>query len=445
MSIAVIPDQARAVTYIAAGGETQLTVPFPFYAVSDIEVRRTVGGTTTVLSQPADYTVQGAGQQAGGTVTLAQPAIAGHRYTIVSAMPFSRTSAYTDGQALQAASLNGDVNRLWIALQQLREQHSRALRVPLTDPVSTLELPPVTQRAGRVLGFDASGQPVPLVPNPGNLVITPFGEQLIGAADAATGRAVMGAADAASLAAVEAALPGLLPRDGSQPMTGPLRLAAGAGGGAVFAGDTDTGIVRPDPDTVQVVTGGSQRLTVTNGVINAHVPLAVPPSSHPTHAVRRDELASLVPATDLRRVVTATHTTNASTTSTTFVSTGASISIQITETPRRLIVFGLIPAPKWEITFPTGSGGGGESAEFRWTSSLGNGPPSRLSGTFVGSGTWGAYGSVVVMHLASVSSPGTYIFTLQMRTTRHGDAGIFEVVETRANLSAIQMLVWELI
>ncbi|MCS6997756.1 MAG: hypothetical protein NZ533_12625, partial [Casimicrobiaceae bacterium] len=110
-----------------------------------------------------------------------------------------------------------------------------------------------------------------------------------------------------------------------------------------------------------------------------------------------------------------------------------------------LIVFGLIPAPKWEITFPTGSGGGGESAEFRWTSSLGNGPPSRLSGTFVGSGTWGAYGSVVVMHLASVSSPGTYIFTLQMRTTRHGEAGIFEVVETRANLSAIQMLVWELI
>lgn len=286
MTIQVIPDQQRVVTYQASGGETQFPVPWPFFAATDVQVLRTVGTTTTTLTQPADYTVQGAGSQAGGQVTLTTAAAAGERYTLVNVQPFSRTSAYQDGQALQAASLNSDANRLWVALQQLRDQLQRAVRAPVTDPPVTAALPPAGVRANRVLGFDSAGQPVAVVPNPGNLVISTFGTDLIAAADAAAARGLLEAPSQANVNALQAAA---VLRDGSQAMTGRLDLAAGAAGGLAFAGDTDTGLVQTADDVVELRTGGDARLTLTNNGIEAHAQLTVPAATAAGHAPRWEQ------------------------------------------------------------------------------------------------------------------------------------------------------------
>lgn len=283
MSIQVIPDGARVVSYQASGGETQWPIPWPFYAAADVQVLRTVGSTTTTLTQPADYTVQGAGNQAGGQVTLAVPAAAGQRYTVVSVQPFGRTSAYQDGQALQAASLNADVNRLWVALQQLRERVDRAVRVPMTDGPLATQLPPAGERANRVLGFDGAGQPVAITPNPGNLAISPFGESLISSANPAAARTLLQAPSQADLSSLQSSA---VLRSGAQAMTGRLLLAQGAAHGFGIDGDPTTGIVSDAAGNLRLRSGGADRLSIVGGTMEAHVPLTVPAATAADHAMR---------------------------------------------------------------------------------------------------------------------------------------------------------------
>lgn len=222
--------------------------------------------------------------------------------------------------------------------------------------------------------------------------------------------------------------------------------------GVAFANDTDTGFGRSVSDTFRIITGNHERFWISNSAAAFSVPVTVGPSSDPNHAVRRSEVPSLVPPSAVRQVVWNYHNVNALTTSTSFVSTGASIGINISNPPSRVIVEAVVPMPRWEISFPTGGdggGGGGQSAEFRWSSSLGNGPPHRLSGTFNSAsgdsnaaigGTWGAYGPILVAHHVWIAAANSYTFTLQMRIT---GAGASEVVETRANMAAILMRAWE--
>lgn len=160
MTISLVPEDTRLRQFACAGGETSFPVTFPFFAAADLAVLRLRGGVTTELILGVEYEVAGAGDPAGGTVTLALPAQAGDMLVVLGAQPVSRLSQWTDGQALTAAALNGEFARWWIALQQLRRDLDRTLRLPPTDLSGLGELPPEAERADRLLGFDASGRPI---------------------------------------------------------------------------------------------------------------------------------------------------------------------------------------------------------------------------------------------------------------------------------------------
>lgn len=85
-----------------------------------------------------------------------------------------------------------------------------------------------------------------------------------------------------------------LPRSGAQPMLGRLDLAAGTNGGLAFVGDTDTGLVQSDADTLQLRTGGDVRLTIANAGIQVHAPITVPAATAAGHAVRLDQLPKVL-------------------------------------------------------------------------------------------------------------------------------------------------------
>lgn len=234
-----------------------------------------------------------------------------------------------------------------------------------------------------------------------------------------------------------------LPRSGAQPMLGRLDLVAGTNGGLAFVGDTDTGLVQSNADTLQLRTGGDVRLTLTNNGAEAHVPLTVPAATAAGHAVRLDQLASLVPSV-VRQVVTATYSTNASTTSTTFVTTGAAVTITPIQVPCRLLVFALVPALTW--TFSQTSVSIALYAELRFSSSFGN---SNVSSMYFVAGPINngdttlnctIRQAVVVREERVVSSPGTYTFTLQMRLDPS-----FGTLSTRASESPIQLEAWEVV
>jgi hypothetical protein len=70
----------------------------------------------------------------------------------------------------------------------------RTLRAPATEPVMQ-PLPAAADRANKPLAFNSSGQPVALsgVIDPGDVVVSTYGESLVAAADAATARDLLGA------------------------------------------------------------------------------------------------------------------------------------------------------------------------------------------------------------------------------------------------------------
>ena len=77
--------------------------------------------------------------------------------TIIGEVPFSRTSVYTSGGNITAASLESDLDTNIMLHAQHDEKFSRALMAPISDPSSlSFEFPAKASRLGKVLGFNSS-------------------------------------------------------------------------------------------------------------------------------------------------------------------------------------------------------------------------------------------------------------------------------------------------
>lgn len=192
MPIESIPPNDRTERFVASAGQTVFPFDFPIYAAGDIEVRRLRAGAESVLVLGTHYAVAGAGEQAGGTVTLTAGALAGDVIALRSAQAVARTTKLTDGGDLPAAALNAEFNRLVIAIQQATRTLGAALRAAETDTLPAA-LPPQAERAGKFLGFDAQGNPLAAVLTLGGGTVSAFAAQLLDDADAAAARATIGA------------------------------------------------------------------------------------------------------------------------------------------------------------------------------------------------------------------------------------------------------------
>ena len=142
--------------YTASSGQTAFSYAFPIFADADLKVY--VG--TTLKTLTTDYTVSGAGDDNGGTVTLVTGATTGDIITILRDMPIARTSDYQVNGDLLADTLNDDLDKLVMMAQQNESELSRKLGLQLDDEDATMTLPLKDTRATKMLGFDADGDPV---------------------------------------------------------------------------------------------------------------------------------------------------------------------------------------------------------------------------------------------------------------------------------------------
>lgn len=157
MPITTVPANDRRESFTASGGQTVFTFDFPIYAAGDILVTRVRLGAETTLALTVDYTVTGAGNQAGGSITLTSGALAGDAIILDSNQASSRSSVFTNGGDLPATVLNDDFNRAIIALQQLERGLGRSIRLTPGDAATSMVLPPVVDRAGKTMTFDSLG------------------------------------------------------------------------------------------------------------------------------------------------------------------------------------------------------------------------------------------------------------------------------------------------
>jgi len=158
MATLTVGDLTPRDQYTATSGQTVFTYSFPIFNDSDLKVY--VGSTLKTLT--THYTVSGAGTSSGGNITFGSGLTTGDIATIYRDLPVSRTTDYATGGALLAENLNDDLDKLVMMIQQVEyDLNNRVLRfgqfttgIPLSEFTES-----ATDRAGKVLSFDSSGDP----------------------------------------------------------------------------------------------------------------------------------------------------------------------------------------------------------------------------------------------------------------------------------------------
>lgn len=197
-----VPNQTPYIIYNANGLTT--VFPFEFYVISAPDIQVTINGESITTG----YTVSGTGNVGGGDVIFLTPPANGSIVMLERVVPTFRLTDYQDNGDLLADTVNKDFDRLWMAIQRYGIHLGLALRRPLfggpynaeryrisqlgepqdkqdavtknyVDNVSLVRalrvpesavalLPAVDQRANKLLAFNASGQPITVLPASGS-------------------------------------------------------------------------------------------------------------------------------------------------------------------------------------------------------------------------------------------------------------------------------------
>ena len=154
MTIDVVQNITPSVQYVATAGQTVYPYPFPIIDNTDLVVLVNAVATGA-------YNVTGAGGDTGGNITLSTPSTAGDIVTIYRNIPIVRVTQYQQNGPFTSAAINGELDNIYLILQQLAFDNGLALKVPITNigpPVTTLT---PAQYANAYLAFDANGNPTP--------------------------------------------------------------------------------------------------------------------------------------------------------------------------------------------------------------------------------------------------------------------------------------------
>ena len=160
----LINDNSARVQYTATTNQTVFTVPFEFFANSDLKV---YNGSTllTFASSPANanqYNVSGAGVTGGGTIALGSPGAAlGNIITIVRSLPIERTSDFPLSGPFNIEALNTTLDKMTVMLQDVDTKfEQRVPRLAENDTPNTLSaIPAKDQRKNKLFYWDDNGQP----------------------------------------------------------------------------------------------------------------------------------------------------------------------------------------------------------------------------------------------------------------------------------------------
>lgn len=158
MTTVQIPRGTPRVQYVADGAQRVFTFPFPIFASEDLQVSLGAAPQTT------GFSIAGAGQTAGGSVTFAEAPAAGIAVLLRRRVPVERTTDFRESGPLPASSLNRELDILTACLQQVAGDQETMLRYADNDLPAASVLPGRMARASKLLAFDGVGNPTVQAP-----------------------------------------------------------------------------------------------------------------------------------------------------------------------------------------------------------------------------------------------------------------------------------------
>lgn len=162
MTIDNVQNITPIVQYIATAGQTVFPYPFPITQNTDIYVL--VNGIAT-----AAFTVQGAGNDTGGTITLTSGASAGDIVTVYRDVDIVRATQFSQNGPFLSSAFNAEFNKIYLIMQQLQNKLNHTIHGPVDELGAYPALPEPAARAGYYLLFDPiTGAPSLGQPSGGN-------------------------------------------------------------------------------------------------------------------------------------------------------------------------------------------------------------------------------------------------------------------------------------
>ena len=149
-------------SYSGDGSTDQFNYTFKIFADSDLQVIiRSAAGTETVKTITTHYTVAGAGNANGGSITFTGGNIPTSTETVVlrRAVPQTQAIDYIANDPFPAESHEEGLDRATMTTQQIQEELDRSIKLSRTNTMTSTEFTVgATDRANKILAFDSSGE-----------------------------------------------------------------------------------------------------------------------------------------------------------------------------------------------------------------------------------------------------------------------------------------------
>jgi len=178
----------------STGNGVTTVYPYTFKILDQNDLLVEVDGVAKTLT--THYTVSGVGNSGGGNVTFTSPPALDAVVVVSRSMAYSRDTDYQENGDLRAATLDEDVDRVTMLIQQVRQLIRRAVKLPsgVTADQVLGTGNTAAERASKMIGFDSNGDlTLFTVADLDPSLVTAFIATLFDDASAAAARATLGA------------------------------------------------------------------------------------------------------------------------------------------------------------------------------------------------------------------------------------------------------------
>ena len=145
-----------------SGNSSTVTFAVNFYFLEDSHLQviiRAANGTETIKTLTTDYTVTGAGNPAGGSITFGTAPTPTETVVIVRNVPLTQQVDYQANDPFPAETHEEALDKLTMLVQQQQDDISRSIKLSKTNAMTSTEFTVgAADRANKILAFDSSGE-----------------------------------------------------------------------------------------------------------------------------------------------------------------------------------------------------------------------------------------------------------------------------------------------